>query len=271
MRLIERTAILAVVLAAAVSATPAFAVTLSDGNSSLSINPTSTAVGGSNVGGLDHWYIQGTDQIFQQWFWYRIGNTGGEHILSGLPVSVVNTSASTATLSYQGSGFTVDLTYSLIGGPTGSGTARIDQAVAIHNNGASALDLHFFEYSDFDVNGSAGGDSASINPGGNAITQSDGPFTITDAIEMTPPSHWQIGASGTGYLDDANPSTLADAAASYGPGDAAFGFEWDQGISAGGTLQISQKITVPDGASTSMLLGAATLGVAFVKTGRRRG
>src|SRR5438093_1386329 len=42
-------------------------IILSNRNSQAVIDPTSSA-------GLQHWDIQGLNQLHQQWFWYRVGN-----------------------------------------------------------------------------------------------------------------------------------------------------------------------------------------------------
>ena len=53
----------------AVTATAQAALyTLTDDNS------TAVIEGGSSAG-VGTWTIDGTDHMFQQWFWYRVGNT----------------------------------------------------------------------------------------------------------------------------------------------------------------------------------------------------
>src|SRR5690349_15691734 len=46
-------------------------VTLSDQNTLVEIDPNSQA-------GQYTWRVDGTDNLFQRWFWYRIGNFGPE-------------------------------------------------------------------------------------------------------------------------------------------------------------------------------------------------
>ena len=44
----------------------ATAITLTSGNSSADINTSTSS-------GMYNWIIDGTDNLFQQWFWYRVG------------------------------------------------------------------------------------------------------------------------------------------------------------------------------------------------------
>src|SRR5664280_2209070 len=47
-------------------------IQLIDQNSSVTIVTNSSA-------GQNHWVVDGSDVLHQQWFWYRVGNTGGQN------------------------------------------------------------------------------------------------------------------------------------------------------------------------------------------------
>jgi hypothetical protein len=44
----------------------------------------------------------------------------------------------------------------------GSGQSSLQETISIHNAAATTLNLHFFQYSDFDLAGTAGGDTVTL-------------------------------------------------------------------------------------------------------------
>src|SRR5438128_30207 len=68
-----------IILAALARSTQAAPITLSDLNSSATIDP-------SLQSGMSNWTVNGTNQLFQQWFWYRTGSTGQEFSIETLPL-----------------------------------------------------------------------------------------------------------------------------------------------------------------------------------------
>ena len=73
--------------------------TLSDGNSSFRVDA-------SRQRGAFDWDVDGQDQLNQQWFWYRVGDSGPEASLDtlGCP-KVVRTSDSTLQTTYRNDQF----------------------------------------------------------------------------------------------------------------------------------------------------------------------
>ena len=127
-------------------------VVLTDGNAQANINPNSQA-------GMYNWFVDGQDQLTQQWLWYRVGNVA-EQSIDTLSLSAVNNlGANQAQLIYSGTGFDLELTYSLLGGSAGSGVSDVAQQIKILNTSGTTLDFHLFLYADFDLSGSAGGDT----------------------------------------------------------------------------------------------------------------
>ncbi len=139
-------------IASAVSARGSL-LTLTDHNSTVNLDAGSQA-------GVYQWQVDGVNQLYQQWFWYRIGATGGESSIDTLSAaSGGTTSANSALISYAGSnGLTVKVSYQLAGGANGSGASDLQESITLTNTSAQSMDLHFFQYSDFDLNGTTGGD-----------------------------------------------------------------------------------------------------------------
>lgn len=207
-------------------------------NATASVDPLSSS-------GMDSWTVDGTDHLHQQWFWYRVGDSGPEQSIDTLGLlgtNLVNNGLTAATLEllYGNNDLTIGVTYSLIGGADGSGTADLGEQITINNLGSSPLDLRFFQYVDFDLCG-ASGDTATIT-GGNTAGQNSGPGCIVSETVVTPPpSHFETGQFNNTLtsLEDGNPTTL-NGNASFGPGDATWAFQWNRTIAAGGTFIISK-------------------------------
>ena len=53
---------------------------LTDDNSTISVDLTGGA-------GMSSWTVEGTNQLAKQWFWYRVGTTGGETPIDNLTVA----------------------------------------------------------------------------------------------------------------------------------------------------------------------------------------
>src|SRR5512146_1664015 len=131
-------------------ASQAQVVLLQDGNSQARVDLGSDR-------GMFEWAINGTapanQQLNQQWFWYRIGNTA-ERPINTIAAQPVQYMADGGQLSatYFGAGFSVTIDYTLSGGMAGGNdwTSDIAESIKIHNGTAGPLEFHFFQYSDFD-------------------------------------------------------------------------------------------------------------------------
>jgi hypothetical protein len=241
--------------------------TLTDGNSSVDFDTTSQA-------NAYNWQVDGLDQLFQQAFWYRVGNVA-EQSVHALPIGfelASNTNADpgldTLDVIYNGLGFDIEIKYSLDGGALSSGVSDMGEQISITNRGSSPLNFRFFQYSDFDLQGSLGGDTA-VFTNANTVRQSDGPLRLTETVVTPVPSHREIDfyANTVTKLNDAVPTTLSDTPATgvpFGPGDITWAYQWDVTIPAFGTFQISKDknlsaIVIPEPASFTLLAALAGL------------
>ncbi len=193
---------------------------------------------------LGAWLIDGKNQLSIQSSWYRVGGVGGEMPISNIPlVNQVQATSSTLYVQYANGQFSVETTYSLVGGTPGSGLANLSEQVKITNLSGSALDFHFFQYSDFDLTGVSAGDTVRLgqNLQGNFMealqTKPDGVFA--DTVFTTGATRGEAGLFPVtlNKLNDSSPTTLNNNA---GPvtGDGTWAVQWDQVIGAGGALLI---------------------------------
>ncbi len=242
--------------------------TLTDGNSTVRIEPTIAL-------NMDDWVVDGTDYLYQQGFWYRIGDEIGARQRSldylDLTPFVASTGANILDVVYTGAQLEVAVQYALTGGAAGSGASTVDEIVVVTNTGSSAIDLHFYQYADFDANGTSMGDSV-VFLSANAVRQSEANWAVTEIIASAGSSHQEAKpyspySSTIVDLNNRANYTLSDTpaiGATVGPGDMTWAFQWDVALGAGDafTLVKSKHIApiVPEPATIVIwsLLGAGS-------------
>jgi hypothetical protein len=247
--------------------------TLTDHNTTANLNPAAQA-------GMYNWTVDGVDQLSQQWFWYRVGSSGSQASIDTISAPVVTQpTAGIINLSYQNASFQVTISYTLVGGSAGSGAADLAESIAIYNKSTTTpLDFHFFQYSDFEIGGTAGGDSGAylglgkVNQWDNSAGQN-----LSETVSSRTPNHYQISPFNV-ILNSLNSTpglTLSDTpfpvGTTIGPADLTWAFEWDLNIAANGSVvwskdkTLSKTTSVPDSGTTIMLLGAALTGLAVLR------
>ncbi len=226
--------------------------------------------------GMSDWTVDGQTQLFRQWFWYRKGNTGPEKPLNYLTLSSATlVSPSVLNTVYQsGSIFSIEVTYSLLGGAIGSSSSSIGEQIKINNLTSNPLDFHFFQYVDFDLGGNHLGDTVTLEKNAQGLFekayQTKGNAFFADEVVSPAANHGEVGLSESTLIKlmDAYPTTLND---SVGPvtGDAIWGFQWDVVIPANQSFSIAINKSVyiappiPEPSSIALLaVGLAALGFA---------
>jgi len=202
-------------------------VHLSDNGSTADIDTGSSA-------GMYNWFVGNQNQLNQQWFWYRVGSGGAEAPINTIgPAVITNPDSRNMSVTYANSSFSVRIDYFLTGGSLDSDIA---ESIRISNLTGSALNFHFFQFSDFNISGTAGGDSVSIRGdplnGYDKATQTKGAFGVAETVDLPPASRAQAGnnfidsPTTLARLNDGSTTDLNDVTAS-GPGDAVWALQWD--------------------------------------------
>jgi hypothetical protein len=249
---------------------------VTNGNSFALIDANSQA-------GMRNWTVDGVNQLYQQWFWYRIGTHGGENSIDTLGAPTVSSPGlGLLSTTYASSKLSVEVDYALHGGADGSGTSDMRETITLRNLSTSSLDLHFFQYSDFDLLGNAANDHVELIRNGSTgpfigATQWDGDPSnpqFAAHISVSPANHgeatfWPVLLN---ELTDSKPTTLADTVGVVGSGgDVDCAFQWDLSIGVGGsvTLDVDKNLTLPactvPEPSTAALVGIGALGLAFFR------
>lgn len=242
----------------------AWSYEITNGNSSVTVQADTDY-------GMSDWTVDGQTQLYKQWFWYRKGSSGPEKPINTLSSSSTLTSPSTLNSLYSASGFSIDVTYSLLGGAAGSGGSAITEQIKISNLTGTALDFHFFQYVDFDLGGNHLGDTVTLEQNLQNLFekafQTKGNAYFADEIVSPAATHGEVGVSQSilTKLLDGSPTTLND---SLGPvtGDAVWAFQWDMLIPSHSsyTIAINKSVYVapiPEPSALALLsVGAIVLG-----------
>lgn len=243
-------------------------VYLTSGNSVAGVDLGSSA-------GMFSWSVDNQNQLKQQWFWWRVGATGPESALNQGTTYIKQTPAPnllTSTYSDSLGRFDIRIDYKMFGGSPGDGTSDITETIAIYNKTAAPLDLHFFQYSDFNIDG-GNNDTVQILSDGSgyySAIQLDGTYYgVSETIGSPSANRAQaafadvagatLAALTDGLTTDLDNSTFA------GPGDVTWALQWNFDIAANGSVEVFKdkqlKVGyIPEPGAVALLgLGAAAL------------
>ena len=218
---------------------------VSSSNSQVQIDPTSDA-------GLNSWAVSGTDVSYQHWYWLRIGSTATQFSLDSLskPFGLYRSQTNTA-VNYLGQGLSATLAFSISGGANGSFISFLTESLTIQNVTNTTVNLHVFEYSDYDLSDNPSADTLAF-PAANKVVQQGSGLTLTETIGIPAPSFYE----GSWYaitfdkITGMSPITLTDSLIPNAAGDQTFAHQWDTNLAAGQTIVISLTNSITGGVTT---------------------
>lgn len=235
------------------------------------LNSTASIDTGS-LSGMYNWNIDGANPLVTQQFWYRVGTSGGESSINTL----TQTGFAYTDVDFDGfneralvkytntvSKFTLQVQTTLQGGSLGSKGSDIAEIITIKNVGTSALDFHFFMYTDFKLSLSSNDKITFLNSTTALQTNVNGAFitTIASASGITSSNEAALFPTLFTSLTNSTPTILSGV---LGPltGDATFGYEWDVSIAVNGTLTVTvdkNAMAIPEPSSMVLALGGFIL------------
>lgn len=224
---------------------------------------TATVTADDQHGGLTNFILGGVDHLFQADYYFRTSSMTLEQALTGTTSSVVDSVAATSPTEITVMGTATGFTYTIVYWLDGAG--RMRSSLDIQNTTGSPLTITVFNYQDWDVNNTAGGDSIVWN--GFDILQTQGSTVIQVTPQQTP-DVIQAGAfSGIrNQLRDGNVDNLTPTGLPFGPGDGTFAFQFNLVIPTGGGGTIIYSVPEP---STGVLAALGLIALAWWGRDRR--
>jgi hypothetical protein len=239
--------------------------TMSDLDSTVTINPDGE--------GITDWTVHGRDYLKQQWFWYQIGSCPAEALGSAaLPlnnqlVPIPNVSI----LNFANNDISVDMFLTLVGSSKqGSPIADLAEIVRVTNISGQELELSFYQFDDFDF-GDPYDDVVNVKSE-NVIQQTDPAWQPSWALEVpvTTPAAHQVGDAAALLSAIASGAGLNGNTSLPSGADASFAYQWKKTLRPGDSLFLSKNkllnpVPIP---SSILLLLSGFLGVISIKRKR---
>lgn len=243
------------------------AVAVSSSHAQIYSVTNRNSVASVNVGspdGMYSWTIDGVNQLYQQWFWFRVGPNNPEASINTISAASVTTGVNTLTTVYGNNSYSVSVDYMLNGGANGSGTSSLVESIRIHNYTQNDLEFHFFQYSDFNLGPNRNDDIAQLGRNllgyFNEARQWNNGASLTERVTagiVPGADHGELGVypSTRNLLNDGFPTTLNDTVGALGPDDVTWAFQWDLTIAAGDESLISKTktIQIPEPSALSVI------------------
>lgn len=268
--------ILAIMLVGIIGGAAQANLVLTQGSTNIVIS--SPAVGNSGICGVTDWVIDGKDQMDLEWFWIKAGNLVGR-VGSGTSILTQQQSWGTggvqeytdATLGYK-----MTVVWGL--SDTGKGTSQLTELINVVNTGGTK-DFRFYEYTDFDLDGSVLDKvqpSFMVGSQYGTITQQS-PLGITGEVGvLTSEAADRYEATtvhGTLIPTIAAGNDLANTPGVVGPGDVEFALQWDRpGVlnnnGFGLTKSKTINVRIPE-AGSMVLFGLGILGIGLARRFRK--
>lgn len=142
--------------------------------------------------GTYYWNVDNRSQLFQQWWWYRVGETGTAKSIDTLDRSG-NLSESSRMYEevFSGDDFSFELTYLLTGGLAGSGRGDLAESISVING--TGQTIYLFQYSDFDLDDDGMEDTVRLANANTWHQKSGTGLTFSETVATPAPTAFEAG------------------------------------------------------------------------------
>ena len=243
-------------------------VTIADRNASATFDL------GSDMGMYD-WTLAGTDHLYQQWFWIRVGDGDVMPIndlgLFGSQTIDTNLDGFDDQLSlrYDDDITRIDATFLLRGSGTGSPMSTLTEMIRVENLTDAAVQISLFQYADFDLGGTITDEMVSVTLPDSVLQTDEATGGVLESNVGPDPNHYAAAYSSLTGLPGllGTNGHLRDVAGPLGPGDLAWAFEWDFTLAPSGVFNLSKDKAITPEPTTGLLLAMG--GAALIRRKRR--
>ena len=255
------------VVACAAGSSARASIILSDFNSTIVFDQDMSG----DITGMSNWVVDGVDQLALQWFWFRVGPAGPELPLHALDQTINAQAGRFLDVTYAdpGGAFAIDLVFRLQGGTVGSQLSDLAEQIRVRNTGQSDLDFHLFQYTDFDICGTASDDTVLLD-GYKKASVFGSQDTFAETVLTPAASRREAGiySATLNKLNDGDADSLSNAAGPLANVNATWALQWDRKLAPGGSFLISENTTIQVPEPTTLFL--LTLGGVAMGWRRRR-
>ncbi|MGE3109240.1 MAG: hypothetical protein AB7G11_04545 [Phycisphaerales bacterium] len=184
----------------------------------------------------------GTDHVFQNWWWYRVDGVDTREVPFMNATSAV-WSGNTGTVTFTTPNFDAVMTYVVT--DNGTNAAMVVASMSVTNTSGGPISLQLFNYQDYDLAGSATGDSAVlVSPNNIRITEAGN--TIIGGFIGAGATNYQVSTFATvrGLLTNTTVDNFNNSGLPFGPGDFTGGYQWSLQLDAGASTSVSAMLTL---------------------------
>jgi hypothetical protein len=235
-------------LAAVAIASAAYGQTITAGDSTFTQSAANTigaAIRTGATGGTAAVMTPGgsVDQLFQQWWWYRVNGVNAREFAFSNRTSN-NASGNELILTYaEPEGFEASIRYVLTDGPNSPASCLIANDVTLRTTSTTPISLAIFSYLDYDLQGAGSDSAALVSPGLMRVTDTTGFFGEFLGVGA---AAYNVATfpNTRNLLTDADIDNFANSGLPFAAADWSGAFQWNVTISLNNPVTIRTAFTL---------------------------
>lgn len=191
--------------------------------------------------GADFTGVGTGDQVFEAGWFFRIEGDAQESFFPAPDTQ--DYVGDTATITWVNiGGRNLAVVKTLVISSAAADQGETISEVAVTNNTGAEITLHLFHAVDFDVNGSAGADSATLVTPNSLMQVTDATQGMCEYRGVSAVNYavraWNSSTDVFALLNDASVGDLDNTGLPFGPGDFTGAYQWTQVLADGATMTV---------------------------------